>query len=377
MKLLGIFIVFSTLFLAIPGIISYHSGAKKKGRTLLRLSLLITIAYVIFNIFIIKEKVGDASLYAKQFKIIRASGLLTALRSSLQENGFILITWLISKVTSNYNIYRMILFFINLCLIWLASKKIKIEPFYMIIISYLWYVFFLAYTMAAIRQGVSMCVFLYLLSGLVHEERELNEAGHGYKHGRIKVFVFLLLMLSLHRSSILMVPGIIILYLSVIKKYGGKKLSLYLSFAAIIISIVMLLWGNIENFFEKEYYSRMIEYSTPEAKQRYGVKGIRFDFIIFNTAPLLISGYLYLKKKRKFNILIASYIYAYLAFIPFSTISHSDRIAAYTFIQIPLLLFSIISELKQKMILQIIFISTFISTGFLRYWEIYLDVQGY
>lgn len=361
---------FLSSFFVLSGTIHHVAKKRRLGENYYLISLLISIIFIVFIVLQMSDSAGDATVYAGHFYSIGNQSFTSAVYHGENETGFVIITWLISQFTSNYNVYRLIFFAIQIIVFSIAIKRISPTLGYAILTSYLWYIFFLGYSLAAMRQGIAMSIYIYTLSlfyiPISHR-----------RHSTIKYSVLCLTMLLIHRSSILMLPLVFFLYLKYNFNINNKNL-LYIAtiVMASILLIVIYFRGPINNYFQQEYFIKSDQYASEVWKERYGNKGTRFDFIAFNTMPLLFSLYIILKKQIRLTPLHYSFFYAYLVFLPFSSMSHSDRFAAYTFIQIPLFLFYHFTYLKPKFTFTALLSLLTIIIGLFVYWPVYFKIQG-
>jgi hypothetical protein len=333
MNLLNILIGLCVIGTITGAFFSDKNGKTKQSRQMYLLALFLSFISVLIELANLDLNTGDASLYKAVFYEWKNLSIIQLFLTTNKEIGFSLFSWISSQIMG-YSSYRVLVYILQSTLVLLCVKNIFTDNYYLPFISYMWYPFFLSYVMVAIRQGISLCIFLYIISILYRQH--LYSPKKRTNRLFFKIFFFLAVMVSFHSSSLLMIPGIIFLCVVVFKKDYKQKL-LYISIFTFLISISMIFRDFIIIAFDNILFPKMDNYYSDTASRLYGKAGVRWDFIIFAIIPYCFY-LVYNKWEKRFDILNLSYLYAFFAFLPFSAMAYCDRIAVYTFFQMPLLM---------------------------------------
>jgi len=289
--------------------------------SLLFLMLCLTTLVIIVNPMAI-----DMTTYVSVFKISMTNTWLDSIMSVKWEPGFVTYQWLLSQITNSYIVFIIANVFIIFALIIIALKKvIPLESIPIIMLGYLSFFYFYSFLRNIIRQGIAVQFVLLIIVYLYRNE---------YKKA---IFTFPI-ALSFHISSA--VASI----LFVVKKI---KLSIKTLLILYIFSAMLMISNMNKTFFLPlakiiggKLGSSIIRYSSEYQIERYGYIN-RIDFFIFTTF-WIIYGLWFLKKYLNndcfYKWLIKSYISLSILYNMFGFIAFSDRLAAYSWSLVPILL---------------------------------------
>lgn len=363
----------AVMFLCVLGCLTYLLRDKKASRWIFIVMYGLSGIFLFVILLDMTDRSGDAAVYAEMFRKVGSLSLFQAVLRTNQEAGFVILTWIVQLFTDNYNYYRIVLLLVELVVMLAAFQLLDLKYPYLILTAYLWYVFYLAYIIAALRQGLAMHVFIFMVAYYYYCFMK-KKAPSAFLS-----FLLVLIMVLFHKSSIIIAPLVLYMYFNTKSKTESK----YLKHSRLIIVLVtflcvLLFRKQLQSYLTDEFKVKGEKYTTEVLKEKYGREGIRFDFMFYNFMPAVFAFYMVRKRKIVLNPLHYTYLYTSLIYLPFSSISYSDRIAAYTFFQVPLFSFYHIQFFKKKSIVySVLLTAVIIGVVYLTYWPAYYGTQGY
>lgn len=272
------------------------------------------------------EAIPDTLVYTREFLSYRNLSFSQALQTGDRELFFTFFSWIISKFTESIYVY--------LTLVWLFVAFISIRSFKLIFnqwqtmlvfFTYVNFPFFIAYIVNGMRQGFAMAFILLAICLLVSENKK-----------RIPFFGILLLSVLSHVAALPF--ALILIFLRYFKGFS-LKLSLSVWFVSSLLFITGLnstLLGTLSARFDN-----LAVYTQSEVIQSFsGVN--RIDFLLFSFIFLVIGLVFYKKisehERAKYKIMLNAYIIFNAVFILLGFIAFSNRLSAFSWFLIPLLI---------------------------------------
>lgn len=300
----------------------------------------------------------NVSLYFNNFfDYINSTG------SEVNDIGYLFLTFISGKLSKDI----FWLFFLSEFLIIAPIYKalLNVTKNKKIIICGIFIFFMVLYNLSLnmVRQSIaiafSMLSFSYFIKG-----------------NKPKTFIFLLIALSFHSSSIIMLVTFAFYHFFHKEKTNAKKSFMFEYFVFSIITISIIMLPNILSFLIKielldaKHFGRLLENSS------------KYDINFIRTAWYIIFYFLFLFNKKRFSINISnSQFYNFLSFISIvilqlgAVVQFSERIGYYFFF-ISLILgvpFLIVDnenkKIKRDYLVLIIFVVFF---AYWFYWSIYI-----
>lgn len=275
----------------------------------------------------------DRFLYTSNFTEAKGVTLYEYLNSFTGDYLFRYVTWQIAQITSSVELY-----YISLHLLFIIPLIIGVKYVYnneLVVLSlflYLNLIFYYSYSLNVLRQGIAMALIVLAVRYLI----EKKGAKLLLTIGAASLF---------HLSSLFF--SVIMIYI-----YFVKRIKFKYSITIYIISSIMYITKLSDNLINLIPYSTgyMNTYSSERLIENFG-GSYKLDFLMFNTIFLI----LFLLAVYKINSLKGNDIYMNLLniYILFSSIfflvgfvAFADRVAAYSWFLIPLLIALIIREVK-------------------------------
>lgn len=287
-----------------------------------RLFVIILMCVSLYVIIITDLNYTDRSQYTQHFYQSMSMTFFDQLKQSNMETLYVIIVNIISYFVSSPIIFYIILHIIFL--IFIAKGIYKLQGISLLAYSFIIYLnvfYYYGYVLNGIRQGLAIAGIILVFSLLVK--------GKKYKGLIISIVISLL-----HYSVI---PFILLTYLVV---FLNNKLKFkYLLLGYFIFSILYVF--DLQTLFVGFIDSTYIEtYTSPEVMERFEETN-NINFLLFNTVFLSIFYIFYknhFKQDKIYILLFKLYIVFSMIFILFGYIAFSNRLAAYSWFLIPILL---------------------------------------
>lgn len=280
------------------------------------------------------------------------------------EPGFVTYQWLISKISVSYNIFIII----TISLIWLITIKALsriVSYIYipLILIGYLSLFYYFNFLRNVIRQGFAVSLIFLMIVFL--SENKTKSA-----------LFYIILSISFHISAA--IGGLLFVI---------KKLNLSIKFlcVAYLLSAFTMLTGLNQTIMTSILFlirgrigSSIARYSSDSIIMNYGTTN-RIDFLIFTTFWLVLGLYFYkmfLKNDYFYEWLIKAYLTFSTIFLLIGYIGYSDRIAAYAWHLIPIIIFYPIIKMKSKYKLALYALSIIVCISIVYFFELQSLYQG-
>ncbi|MBP1934983.1 EpsG family protein [Ammoniphilus resinae] len=298
--------------------------------------LLIIMLVIVLLVSILRPFTGDMFRYISSLKVLSNLSLIEAINYSSFEFGFVLYQWIFSEISVNELAFISMTTLFIFGLLFLALKKVvKISDLPLLFFGFLSFFYFYNFTTNILRQGIAIPITLLVIVYLYNKK---------YK----KSILFLCLAVSFHMTAIIL--GILL----IVRRYNLKINFLLLIF--VISSVLMITGLNKTLMLDLSFLvgggveEKVTGYTANSVIEDYGSVN-RLDFFIFTSIWMLWGltfKYIYLRNDLLYEWLLKCYISLSSIYVLFGFIGYSDRIAAYAWLLIPILLFYPIVTIKSK-----------------------------
>ncbi|CAH1194597.1 hypothetical protein PAECIP111892_01757 [Paenibacillus auburnensis] len=331
-------------------------NSKYQANMLIWVMLLVVSINIIFRDF----SYIDTGTYTYDFSSMTSYTLKeTFLYNSTNEPLFVIVSWIVAHFTENPRIYLAVLWVVFIVPFYLSLNRMyKPWQVAVIIFSYLNFGFFYSYSSNVLRQGISIAFIILSLSYYLMGQKNK------------KPYVFLTVGCLFHWTGISAAVAVILLIKTNIKlRYllGFWMLSALLYVTNLNAKLVAPFAGIIPKF---------DVYSSTSALQAYSNQTNRLDFLLFSAVWVAIGIVLYyfFYREDEYLRIIKAYIVLNSLFVLCGFLAFSDRIAAYSWFLIPLLIWHpIVKAKKYSWIMAAVVMILFLVVGFYTDTIKYLD----
>ena len=294
-----------TFIISIIGAIIIDINTKKDTKKGNRISMIIFIfiSIVLSLLAALRDpKIGvDANTYViPLFKWASGSDFASFLSNGGAEKGFLLLTWIISKLFNDYKILLFVIeFIITLGILGIGFKYRKKISYTILVVIFLLYIYTNTYTM--MRQFIAL-VFVCVSYIEI------------YNKNYIKGVIYFGMALLFHYTSIIACVGFLFI---IINNSGIRKKSLVNFFILFIIMITMIFYKEITYLFTHGISILPVKYYEYFTSKYYLDEGnISLFKLLFKLATIGIV-WLYYKTKdnKERNIIISFFIIDFIIFI--------------------------------------------------------------
>ncbi|WP_423189024.1 EpsG family protein [Alkalibacterium sp. f15] len=269
----------------------------------------------------------DMTRYLTLLNISRLQSLPDILSNTRFEPGYITYQWFISQISTSKNVFMILSMSIMwLIIIFSLKKMLVLTEIPMIMLGYISFFYFYNFSTNTLRQGIAAPLILLTI---VYIGREEKKSG---------LFTFLV-AISFHTTAI------ISLLIFIIKKFNISLKTLtiiYIISAGIMITgLNRILLMSVSGIVGGGMEETVGIYSSNSTISDYGATN-RIDFLLFTTVWVLWGigfRHFYLKENVWFEWILKAYIALSSIYLLFGFIAFSDRMAAYPWFLIPILLF--------------------------------------
>jgi len=300
---------------------------------------LLSIGFVFVSVtivFILNPPSSDMFRYLRVLNNMKYVKFLEAFDITRFEGLFTIYLWLVARISTNQVFFMVLNLLIILSLMLLALRKIiSLNALMLIAFGYMSLFTFYNLTTNILRQGFASAFVIFSIVCLI-------------KNKYFKSLILLIIATFFHTSAVIVLPLLIVKKFnyqlkSILIIYVFSAFMMFSGLNSIVLNIFQLVDSTIIG-------SSIVSYSQESIIERYGPTN-RFDFFIFNTFWLVLGllAYKYLINKDAIYKLIISF-YAILTsiFMILGFIAYSDRIAAYSWILIPLVLVYPVDNISKR-----------------------------
>ena len=267
----------------------------------------------------------DMNTYFNQYVGYKNVSLFTALDTSTKEPMFTAFQWFVSRFSTNKAPFYIAIWCVFAStLLFALSKIFKPWQILLVFFSYLNYFIFFNYVTNVVRQGFALSFLMVAISVLVSGQK------------KNKLFYFSIIFAPLFHYTAL--PLSIVLFLL-------KKVNFTVKTTVIVWCISALLF--VTHFNQKifgvlsSFIPYIRSYSSSGTLLRYTGGTNRLDFLAFSAFGLIIAYIIYrrwMKDNIPYEYLLKIYALFNVYFLLMGFVAYSDRIAAYSWFILPLLI---------------------------------------
>lgn len=292
---------------------------------------------------------ADRTAYSRVFFEIQNSNLMDSLNNIGWEPMNIILMKLIGLFTSDLNVFYIILHIVFIYILLKGIKKIFTDTHIVVIVLFIYlnYAFYFEYTLNGIRQSFAIALLILAIGYIIENKK-------------IKMIITSILAATFHTTVAPLSIGLVIILF--FKKIKVSYLTIiYLFFAALYAT------GLNSLLFEFMVPDEFDLYLDGESLEFYGGAN-KLRFLIFNS--LFVGFFIYFFKykayenSRIYQILLKVYLISSIYFLMFGFISYANRIAAYSWLVIPLLLGYIIYK-SENYLFKIVMLISIVFIGFI------------
>ncbi|MEK4537562.1 EpsG family protein [Peribacillus sp. FSL K6-1552] len=302
---------------------------------------------------------GDMELYLDVLDINSNLNWFGAISNVRWEPGFVSYQWLLAQFTTSHIVFIGISMFVMWAILISALKKVvAVKYLPLLMFGYLSLFCFYNFSMNVVRQGFAAPLIILMLVYLGNNK---------YR----KAIVIFLTALTFHQSSIIAGPLLVI-----------KRLNVSVRFLCVIFAVSSLLMitglnqrlmSDVAVVFGGGLGDAVISYSSEAILSRYGSSN-RIDFLIFTSTWILWGLWFrsrYLSSDEFYVWLLKCYIALSSVYILFGFIGYSDRLAAYAWFLIPILMFYPAIKMQSKYRKHWILVCMIISVVLFMYFDVF------
>lgn len=314
--------IFGTLTLSVLISSLFKPGTILNNNLYAKALTFFTLAIVLYRITF-REIIGDTLYYVYLFQGMFDISLSRALEFYKDDRLFLIFTWLFSQVTHSTEVFLCLMGSLFLLFFYKFLAK-AFEPWQVLFVtvSYALYPFFYNYATNTIRQGLAISLILVALAYYLNDEKKW-----------LKTIALMVFACLFHWSA---VPFAVILLVLKIFNIGIKKsifFWLIMSFLY-LFDLQLKIMASLTEFIP--------HFTVYGDTNMVGVNltGNRLDFYLFSLFFLLVGLYLYyfVHKEERYLKVIKTYILFNTVFLLIGFISYSDRLAAYSWFLIPVMI---------------------------------------
>lgn len=312
--------------------------------------LIVLFAAVTISIYNIKiHSIPDLHNYAYWFSTFHNVSLKMSGIQFSEDPLFFFLQWCIAQFTDSISIFLIIIWgIIYFNIVSSLRKLFDSSDVLFVFFSYATFFIFFSYVLNTMRQGLAISFLIVALSAMIYKKKN---------------WTFILSIIIAPIIHITALP--ISLCLLLLRWFKIKLLPVFLLWVA---SILLFISGYNSALF-KGVQSKLINtYTSDYALGRYSGLTNRVDFLLFSVFIALIAFVIWryiLKKDTEYEKLLIYYLLANSYFLCLGFIAFSDRIAAYSWFIIPILIWKAIPKTKNSRYKVVFVLASFLLTGIL------------
>lgn len=295
-----------------------------------RITILMFIALIVALIPLRNFVYGDMLVYVNSFQNMHTLTLKQALGNSSWEPLFVLFQWVVSRFTQNPNIFIISSFLFYIIILLRSFKKFSSHwQRIFLLFGYLNFAFFYDYIFNGMRQGFAMVLILLAISYWLDTAKNNN----------LIIFCVGIAAGLFHYSAF---PVVLCLFLLKFFKISLKFL-LFSWFVAALLFVTGLN-TQLKNLGIVSNFGLVETYADIATLQHFGGETNKINFLVFSAFFLFLSLFLARKihmtdeKAEVYNKIIKLYTLFNIYFLMFGFIAFSNRVAAFSWFLIPVLL---------------------------------------
>lgn len=335
------------LYLAVFTFAVFSASAKKDSivnnkynNNVLLFLMFVLISISIYNIEI--NSVVDMKRYYFHFESYR--GVPFQYIEYRHELLFSLLQWIIVNTFGSFKLFLLIVWTIIFFNLTKAIRKMfgKTDVLFVFVLYSTFFIFF-DYVLNAMRQGIAMSFLVLALSALIAGKKK-----HSF-------YIPIILAPLFHITSL---PFSILLLL--VRWFNPSLKAILIVWGA---STPLFVMGLNSRIFSLLPIDKLNRYSSDQLMEQYGSVN-RFDFLVFGVffvfLGLFVLKYVFHRNNKNLETVLKVYILFNTVFICLGFIAYSDRIASYSWIIIPILLWYCVSNSVNHRIKSLVLIGFFL-----------------
>ncbi|MDO7488043.1 EpsG family protein [Peribacillus frigoritolerans] len=266
----------------------------------------------------------DTMVYYNVYDQVSQLNLKDSFELIKYEKIFVFLQWLFANIGIPVKLFILIIYIIFLGTFAIALKKIFKQNLIFILFIYINYPFFISLGGNIIRHGLSLSFLLLAIATLIEKSGKSK-----------KYYLYLILTGLFHYSAI---PIVVIMFLF---NFNKTKVSTTLIFWMICLTCFLFKISDVI-FKLFPHFVQLETYSSESTLALYG-SNYRIDFLIFSSIFLIfglcINSFVYKKENSNYTLILKMYIIFNSYFLLMGFIAFSDRVAIFSWILIPMLVF--------------------------------------
>jgi hypothetical protein len=297
-----------------------------------------------------REVFGDTLRYVLRFKDMWNVDLKTALELYNGDRLFLIFTWIIAKISHSQEVFLMLVGVLFLLYFYkFLSNIFTSTQLLFVMTSYSLYPFFVNYSTNTIRQGIAISLLLYAMTFYLNDKKEWR-----------KTIIVLAASFLFHWSALPF--GIILIVMKMFEL--SLKTSLFICSITVFLYLLSMQTRILAPIINR--IPKMDFYGT--IGDGVNRSGNRMDFFIFTVFGIFAGLFLYkyLFRDSKYEKLIKIYILFSSVFFLLGFIAYSDRIAAYSWFLLPIILWiPVFNQVKHRTMYSFLLLFSFVVVGFI------------
>lgn len=342
-------LIYITLFVFVLIIAATEKNTiinNKYNNTAILFILYLFISISIYNVSL--DSFPDLKRYYNHFHYYQ--GLPLQYIELRHEPLFSFLQWLTANSIGSFRLFLVLVWtiiFINLIK---ALKNIFLKPDVLFVFaSYITFFIFFNYVLNVMRQGLAISFIILAISVLISK-----------KNKKTSFYIPIILAPLFHITSL---PLSVILL--ILRWFKVRFKTIFLLW---LISIILFITHLNQKFLSNLPFEQLELYSSERFLEQYGLVN-RMDFLLFSVffavLGYLIWKYSLNKKDTEYELLLKIYITFNIYFTLLGFIAYSDRLASYSWMLIPILIWKGVCETNNYRLKSLALLIIFIFTGLL------------
>lgn len=298
----------------------------KYNNTAILVILFILISISVYHVNI--DSVVDLRRYSFHFSSYQGISLFDI--EFRHEPLFSLLQWIVVNSIGSFKLFLVVVWFIIFMNFYKAVKNLfnKVDILFVFVTYFTFFIFF-DYVLNAMRQGLAMSFLVLSLSILVTNSSKFT------------FYISIILAPLFHITSL---PFSIVLLLF---KWFRPKLRTVFFFW--LLSIILFVTNLNSRIFSTFSFEALEIYSSDRIIERYSAVN-RIDFLVFGIffafVGFIVWKYVFNRENNEYKNILSLYLLFNMIFLFFGFIAYSDRLASYSWILIPIILWKSIYKTK-------------------------------
>lgn len=343
-------LIYITLFIIIVFVAAFKQNTiinNKYNNNALLVFLFLLFSISIYNVEI--QATPDLSNYFNRFS--RLDGLkLTDLNFNLGEEPlFDLLQWLIVNTTGSFNFFLVTAWLIIFLNITFSVKRMFPANYILFVLfSFSCYFIFFSYILNTMRQGLAISFIILAISLLITNRDKM------------------LFYLSIVAAPLFHISALPISVVLLITRFFDVKLKYILT---AWVGAIFLFVTNLNSLlFSRFNHTLMDSYTSEGVLSSYSSTN-RLDFLLFSVffgvLFLLASKFFFNHQNKEYSELIKYYLILNTYFLCLGFIGFSDRVASFSWMLIPILIWKVVPETTNARLKSLVIITSFLISSFL------------